>query len=409
MRIRKWLLTGVVLTTLSGCFGSDPEFYAGVCEDAVDNDWPAGPWIEDCVRLNEIQTLGTHNSYRQVPLPEVLAAIADFAPDAARELEYTHRPLSEQLDELGIRQFELDVFADPEGGHYADPRVLQDDTGIEDPGFDRETMLAPGYKVLHVQDIDYRANCFTLVSCLEEIRVWSEANPDHLPIMILVEVKSSPVPVPAEVAEQLDFVEPVAITPTLLDDLDAEIRSVFSAQQVITPDDVRGEYGSLYEAIQRRGWPTLADSRGKVLFALDNFGGERSMYLDNHPNLEGAVMFTSAEPPAPTAGFVKRNGPQGSNLAEIQDLVAQGMVVRTRADTPTNQVRSGDITRSEAALMSGAQWVSTDYPEPNQLEETLFPDEPFTDYMVELPGGGVARCNPVRTWPGCDDDLLESQ
>ena len=41
-----------------------------------------------------------------------------MAPERRQGLEYTHRPLTEQLSRLGVRQFEIDVFADPEGGRY---------------------------------------------------------------------------------------------------------------------------------------------------------------------------------------------------------------------------------------------------------------------------------------------------
>ena len=66
--------------------------------------------------------------------------------------------------------------------------------------------------------------------------------------------------------------------------------------------------------------------------------------------------------------------------------------MRTRADANTEEGRSGDGRRREAALGSGAQLITTDYPEP---------DPRFgTDYAVELPDHAVARCNPVRL-PAC--------
>ena len=88
------------------------------------------------------------------------------------------------------------------------------------------------------------------------------------------------------------------------------------------------------------------------------------------------------------AAFVEMNDPIGSdglNWQRIQGLVTQGYVIRTRADADTAQARTGDTTMRDAALRSGAQWVSTDYPS--------ITDNPFgTTYFVELPGGGVARC-----------------
>ena len=47
--------------------------------------------------------------------------IARSNPQAARDLDYTHRSLREQLSRLGIRQLELDCYADPDGGRFARP------------------------------------------------------------------------------------------------------------------------------------------------------------------------------------------------------------------------------------------------------------------------------------------------
>ncbi len=119
-------------------------------------------------------------------------------------------------------------------------------------------------------------------------------------------------------------------------------------------------------------------SRGKVFFCFDNEGSAKSIYLDGHPSLRGRIMFTSSAPPADEAGFVKLNDPIG-DFDRIQTLVGQGYIIRTRSDADTVQARSGDTTMREAAITSGAQFVSTDYP---------VPDPRFgTGYMVAIPGG----------------------
>src|SRR5688572_27869758 len=82
---------------------------------------------DECVRLNEIQLLGTHNSYHIAPAPPMLAALGS----RARDIEYTHRPLVEQLSQLGIRKFKLDVFADPEGGRCATPAAFRMVKGLD--------------------------------------------------------------------------------------------------------------------------------------------------------------------------------------------------------------------------------------------------------------------------------------
>ena len=349
------------------------------------NGCPAAYPRDAELRLNHLQVLGSHNSYHLVAQPPLLAAIADFAQVLADSLEYSHAPLPVQFAEQGIRQIELDVFADPDGGLYASPAGLEINTG--DPDARLPALEAPGFKVLHVQDIDYETTCATFVECLQQVRRWSEANPLHAPLTILVEAKDDILP---ELG--FGFVLPVQLRKEHLDALDHEIRSVFPPSQLITPDDVRGSHDTLRQAIETEGWPTLAAARGKVMFCLDNEGEERSFYLDGHPSLRGRVMFTSARPPADEAAFVKLNDPIG-DFDLIQQLVADGYVIRTRADADTVQARTGDTTQRDAALTSGAQFVSTDYPVPN-------PDF-GTGYMVEIPGGMPGRCNPISAPEGC--------
>ena len=351
------------------------------------------------MRLNHVQVLGTHNSYHIEPRPPLLEFIGTIDP-AAASMEYTHRPLDEQFGLLGIRQVELDVFADPDGDLFALPLgalVFPENPPNPDPV--EPELLAPGLKVLHIQDIDFETTCLTFVSCLQTIKAWSDANPGHLPLMVLVEAKDDPLIIPPGVLPPglPPPAMPVPFGAQKLDGIDAGIRSVFPDDQLITPDDVRGERGTLEEAVLKDGWPTLNESRGRLLFALDNTDVKRDLYLDGHPSLEGRVMFTSSPPGSPESAFVKVNDPLG-NEAFISELVAAGYIVRTRADANTLEARSGDTVRRDAALASGAQFVSTDYPEPN-------PD--FSGYFVEIEGGTNARCNPVLSPPGCDSSALE--
>jgi hypothetical protein len=344
-----------------------------------------------CLRLNQIQVIGTHNSYRQPITPEIFDVIKLLDPVQAEELEYEHAPLSEQFDSQGVRQIELDIFADPDGGYLAERK------GLDALGLPNETppeLLEPGFKVLHGQEVDFNSSCLTFVICLEQVHEWSKANTGHLPITILVEMKEGSVPDPLD----LGFLTAIPFTPELLDDVDEEIGSVFSRREVITPDDLRGRYRTLDAAVRAGNWPTLNRARGKVMFVMDN-SGMQDMYTAGHPVLQGRMMFTNAEPGDPDAAFVKVNTPTG-NIERIQSLVADGYVVRTRSDSPTFEARSGDTTKRDAAFESGAQWVSTDYPVAGISQ--------WSDYVAAIPAGDPARCNPVNTGPRCDNSLLES-
>ncbi|WP_337173955.1 phosphatidylinositol-specific phospholipase C1-like protein [Paludisphaera sp.] len=344
----------------------------------------------DDVRLNQIQVIGSHNSYHVEPAPGVSAVIARARPRDAEALQYTHPPLAEQFEERGIRQIELDVFADPDGGLFADPpirRVAELAGGDVGPDPDPDGALRrPGMKVLHVAGIDYGTTTPTLIDALERVRGWSRANPRHVPILILLELKTPRDP---------GLIPVVRFDAPMLAALEAEILSVFPRPEILTPDDVRGDFDTLPEAIRARGWPRLDDVRGRVMLALDNTDGTRDAYMEGHRALAGRLMFASVAEDDPAAAWFKRNDPIGG-FDDIRRLVAAGFLVRARADADTRQARDGSTVMRDRALASGAQFVSTDYP---------VADPRFTDYRVQLPGGVVARSNPVsgdRAWDGLD-------
>ncbi len=348
-------------------------------------------YADACLDLNQIQSLGTHNSYHVMPRPALFQLLVGLIPETIA-WEYNHLPLDEQFEDQGVRQIELDVYADPTGGLYALRPAL---AFVQDPILSPDPeMFEPGMKVLHVQDVDFESTCLTLVDCLLAVKGWSDEHPRHLPITILIEVKEDPIQDPFN----LGFAVPIPFGAAEFDDLDAEIRSVFPPARLLTPDDVRISGDTLEASVLAGGWPILGEARGLIMFAMDNGGSFRTDYLAGHPNLEGRVMFTNGVPGAGDAAFVKRNDPIG-DFAEIQDLVREGYLVRTRADADTVDARSGDTTQRDAALESGAHFVSTDYPVPN-------PDF-GTGYQVQIPGGAPSRCNPLTAPPGCRSLGLE--
>ena len=336
---------------------------------------------ERALRLNDIQMIGTHNSYKQFMPANELALIKQFNPQQARYLEYGFGPLDEQLD-AGMRQLEIDVYHDPEGGRYSRPLMkgMVGDETTEMP----EVMKEPGFKVLHVQDIDYRSSCLTFVDCLQQLKAWSHSHPRHVPILVLINAKEKQIPLPGTT-------KPLPFTPAVFDLLDREILSVFSSNQLIVPDQVRGDFATLREAVTQRGWPSLEASRGKVFFALDAGKEQRQRYLSGHASLRDRVMIASLPEDHDGAAYMTKNSAV-RDREQIAELVRKGFVVRTTADSQTREARDNDYRRLEAALASGAQYISTDYYRAN-------PD--FSSYKVQLPDGAVARCNPRRVDPAC--------
>jgi hypothetical protein len=339
------------------------------------------------LKINQIQVIGTHNSYHAGIAPNEAKLWQAKYADAYKGLDYHHQPLAQQFDS-GVRQIELDVYADTRGGLYAHPSGPANVAAAglpSDPPFDPDgVMTKPGFKVMHVQDVDYRSTCQPFTACLQQVRDWSKAHPDHVPIFILVETKQG------KPRGELHMTVPEPFTSAVFDALDAEIRSVFSPEEIITPDDVRGRYNTLNEAVLAGNWPALAGARGKVIFLMDQ-KSVGPVYLEGHPSLRGRVLFTNAEPGQPDAAFIERNdGP----AAEITRLVRDGYLIRTRTDADTKEARTNDTARRDAMIATGAQILSTDYPvnEPARWEG---------HFVVKLPDNEEAACNPVNSPPGC--------
>lgn len=344
------------------------------------------------VHLNQIQVIGSHNSYHAGFAPSEYKLLERSNPKALRALDYRHAPLGDQLNN-GVRQIEIDIFRDEKGGKFAHPKITQKVAAAglpADPVYDpQHEMDKPGFKVLHMQDFDQRVTCYTFVSCLTQVRDWTKAHPKALPIFILVETKDGGI---REVPEAV-VAEP--FTAAAFDAMDAEIRSVFKPGEMITPDDVRGSYPTLNAAIKAGNWPTLDKARGKVVFLLDQFKAG-PVYAAGHPSLKGRAVFTNSAPGLPEAAFVEQNN---GSKETIDGLVREGYIVRTRSDESTIAARTNDTARRDLALSSGAQMISTDYPPAEQSQ--------WTPYVVRFSDRLVARCNPVNKPAGCVDSLLD--
>ena len=122
----------------------------------------------DAVKINQIQLIGTHNSYHAGLAPSEAKLMMEKNLKLYQALEYRHRPLDDQLS-AGVRQIELDIYADSEGGRYAHPAGPDNVAAAnlpEDPQFDPNGLMKqPGFKVMHVQEIDYRSTCQQLIAC----------------------------------------------------------------------------------------------------------------------------------------------------------------------------------------------------------------------------------------------------
>ncbi|MBX3248002.1 MAG: hypothetical protein KF901_12550 [Myxococcales bacterium] len=362
-------LSGLVSLAWLAC-GGDPSVIDAGPEDAstfdggVDGSVDAGPadagapWLfdasferrdvdvvhplDDELRLNHVQAKGTHNSYHRLP-PRI------DLPD----WRYEHSPLDVQLGEEGVRKFELDTWWDRHEERW---------------------------HVYHVAVVDAETTCQRFIECLATIRGWSDANPGHHPIFVQVETK--------------DPFDP-DVSPARLEALDDDIRAVFPDELLVTPAMVQGDDDSLHEAITTRGWPTLGETRGRVLFFLNCGRAECVHYATD--GLLARPAFPDSRDGDPWAAVRVMNDPRDP---AIPSVVEAGLLVRTRAISMPSALELGeDALRAEldAALASGAHMISTDVPTPRDDVALHF----------EMPGGTPSRCNPRTAPASCTSEAIE--
>jgi hypothetical protein len=151
----------------------------------------------DHLLLNQIQVIGSHNSYKQAIDAPLLEYLKQTTGALADGLAYSHIPIPDQLS-MGLANLEIDVYADANGGKYAQPKGLEWATKGDRPApYDPEGLMRqPGFKVFHIQEIDFRSNCLTLKNCLQEMKSWSEGHPGHQPVFVTINAKDQPIDKP---------------------------------------------------------------------------------------------------------------------------------------------------------------------------------------------------------------------
>jgi hypothetical protein len=235
--------------------------------------------------------------------------------------------------------------------------------------------------------------------CLGTIAKWSKANPGHVPLVLWIESKALPTNSNATIQTIIDnYVRDNQFAnwdAAAFDRLDKVVRKAFG-KTLITPDEVRGHRATLRAAVTRDGWPTLARTRGDVLVVLNAQGDMHNLYLQGHPSLRGRPMFLPSTPDEPSAAIIKRDVPQPKAFPAFERA---GFLVKTQADADTKEAYANDLARATVALQSGAHVVATDYP---------VADPKVGPYVVDLPGTGVVRCNPVTAPKWCKDTDLEN-
>jgi hypothetical protein len=289
---------------------------------------PQQPLVEDTrcasaaeiegLRINQLQIVGSHNSYRRRTHAPLFAFAQSLRACLAAELDpenwdYDHPPLADQLGGYRVRALEIDLFNDPEGGRFYNRHGLK---FVGKPvASNVPELLEPGLKVLHVPDFDYQTHHATFRSALRALAAWSDAHPGHVPLFIHLETKEATI---ADDVPDWGLTTAIPFDAAAAGAIDAEIRGVFSPARIITPDEVRGAHATLEEAVLTDGWPTLAATRGRVLFFME--GAAVDEYVAGAPGLVGRLVFANSQPGDPHAAVVIANDAIAGQ-ATIADMV----------------------------------------------------------------------------------------
>ncbi len=349
----------------------------------------------ETLKINQLQIIASHNSYHLKTEPAIFRFLSfihalGILPSSynPQYIDYSNASLTEQLDKYGLRGLELDVWNDPEGNRFykrAGRKFVWKKASSK-----IAALQPPGFKILHIPDFDFNTTNYTFKDALQEIKKWSEAHPNHLPVFINIETEVS---APGNQIHMLRGLAKAApFDSTAANNLDKEVKDVFGEKLngVITPDEVRSNYTTLEQAALAGNWPTLASARGKIIFIIDADGQSGNVYKAGHSSLQGRAMFVYSKPGEAEAAFVIANDPVKEH-ERIQQLVKQGYILRTRSDENTWEARQGDYSRINAAFTSGAQIVSTDYyrPDPRAGKHG------WTNYHVQFFSNTMARVDSI--------------
>ena len=279
------------------------------------------------VRYNEVAFLATHNSYQrlvtettlkyQIPFKVLSLGLKDFNKD-----DFESDTLTNQFEQ-GIRSIEIDVEAREENGKTT-------------------------FTVMHKPVFDSATTCLDFATALDEIILWSEHNPNHLPISILIESKQDVAPLDGLKIFGIEHVE--AFDNLLKEKL---------GDKLLTPSHFLDGCATFEEMRETRGWLPLKDMLGKVVVILHKTGMTEK-YVERDRLLRTQAMIPSVEYKQRNkdyAGIVIDNSPK--KALKRMDFYSDGnFIVRTRADSYPKWSKE----RYEFMEKCSSQIVTTDFP-----------------------------------------------
>ncbi len=304
------------------------------------------------IKFNELRYIATHNSYQT---------------EAVDEYKKIYRHLSELT--FGRVSEKKGLFVSPTVTEQLNNGIYSLEIDVET--FDRNGEIS--FTCMHSPTLDMTTSCYDFSLLLKEISMWSDNNPNHLPITIIIEPKKLFIPLENMKFFNVDY----ALA------FDEALRAGLG-DKLFTPADMLRDYESFGAMRAADDWCKVGDMLGKVLFLLHDCNVTQE-YIDVDPSIKSQAMFPMLredDVDRDCASFLLINKPDEAVEAS-EEVIANGkFIVRTRADEFT----SVSEERRELALASGAQIVSTDYP--------VKTDSQDSDYYLAF--NGKKTIQPIR-------------
>ena len=285
--------------------------------------------IEDGIKLNEIAILGTHNSYQTLATSETRFLMGIIDAITLKKLglntfDFEMDTLTEQL-EMGVRNVEIDI------------ETLDKDNKIE-------------FKVTHNSLIDNASSAYDFEKALKEIKMWSDNNPNHIPVIIIVEPKSFVIEINGMKKFSLDYAK--ELEKVIVNEL---------GNSLLTPKDMLRDYASFKEMRENDDWLSLKEAQGKIIVLLHDCDVTES-YIALDESIKTQKMFPMLrydDRNESYTSFILENDPWNADSRKSESLDKYNLIIRTRADKYPNY----SAERYEVTENCGSQIITTDFPE----------------------------------------------
>ncbi len=294
------------------------EFFYGDLEQELRNG----------IKFNELRFIATHNSYQTVKTDEykeLYGNVSDLTIGIVdkEKAEFFSETLTTQLN-MGIRSLEMDIETIDDNGNVS-------------------------FTCMHAPYTDMTTSCYDFALALKEIKMWSDYNPRHLPITIIIEAKSGFIPMENMKSFNLEY----ALK------LDEVLRNALG-DKLFTPVDMLRDYNNFGEMRAADDWCKAEDMLGKVLVLLHECDVTEG-YISADETVKTQAMFPmlrEKDIDRDCTSFILANDPDSFLEISNEAIFEKKIIARTRADKYANNPPE----QRDNALSSNAQIVSTDYP-----------------------------------------------